>query len=1118
MRLRLALPIVLCLGLAAIFPLLWGNAAAQANPSVVGRWSPYPDLPFFPVHAHLLPTGKVAIWPGDITVGGASGNDMRWWDPANGTTVQASQPGYDLFCTGHVFLADGRLFVVGGHIQNGVGLPNASTYDAINNLWTSVPPMSAGRWYPTATVLGNGDVLVVSGSIDTNLGENSLPSVYQVQSNSWRDLTSAQILLDLYPRMLLAPDGSVFNSAPNLVSRSLNTSGTGGWSVVANHVVDAYRDYGSSVIYGAGKILVAGGADPPTATAEVIDLNAPVPAWRQVSSMAFPRRQHNVAVLPDGKVLVTGGTSGPGFNNPDTPVFDAEMWDPGSETWTTMASAQIPRLYHSILVLLPDGRLLSTGGNGYTAAEVYEPPYLFAGARPTIRATPGSVTPQQTFFVDTPDAADITQVSLVSLPSVTHAFDQNQRFNRLSFTRVAGGLNVVAPSANLAPPGPYMLFILNSSGVPSVASIVRTTAASAAVPTLTSLAPNSAAVGGPAFTLTVNGDGFVSGSVVRWNGTARTTTFVSASRLTAAIPASDLVTAGFRQVTVLNPGGASSNILSFPVNAFTVSPASIGGGGTVTATWSGLASPDATDRIGLYAPGAANSDFLAWMYVSCSQTAGSLRASGSCPFPVPSSLPVGSYELRLVRDQTFTLLMTSNVFSVGTPFSLQTTFSVNQTSVPSGSTLTATWSGIPGPSAFDWIGLYRPGSDNYSYLAWIYDSSCLQTPTSPRASGSCPFTLPSTLAPGNYELRLIDGDVYTDLARSSVFSVGASSGTLSPGTLQLSAATYSVAENGGSATITITRAGGSTGAVGVTVATSNGTATAPADYTAVSQTVSFAAGDTANKTISIPIADDALVEGNETVNVTVSAPTGGATLGTPSTAVLTITDNDVAQPGTLQLSATTYSVAENGGSATITITRAGGSAGAVGVTVATSNGTATAPTDYTAVSRTVSFAAGDTANKTVSIPIADDALVEGNETVNVTVSAPTGGATLGTPSTAVLTITDNDVAPPQTTISVNQTSIPSGGTLTATWSGIPGPSAYDWIGLYRPGSDNYSHLAWIYVSSCSQTPGSPRASGSCPFTVPSTLAPGNYELRLIDGDVYVDIARSSVFSVGVQQP
>ena len=117
--------------------------------------------------------------------------------------------------------------------------------------------------------------------------------------------------------MHLAPDGRVFNSAPSTLSRALDTSGTGAWSVIANHTVNVYRDYGSSVMYAAGKILVAGGGDPPTATAEVIDLNAASPAWRQVSSMAFPRRQLNAAVLPDGKVLVTGGTSGPGFNNLD---------------------------------------------------------------------------------------------------------------------------------------------------------------------------------------------------------------------------------------------------------------------------------------------------------------------------------------------------------------------------------------------------------------------------------------------------------------------------------------------------------------------------------------------------------------------------------------------------------------------------------------------------------------------------------------------------------------------------------------------------------------------------------------------------------------------------------
>ena len=231
------------------------------------------------------------------------------------------------------------------------------------------------------------------------------------------------------------------------------------------------------------------------------------------------------------------------------------------------------------------------------------------------------------------------------------------------------------------------------------------------------------------------------------------------------------------------------------------------------------------------------------------------------------------------------------------------------------------------------------------------------------------------------------------------------------GTLQFSAATYSVGENAGNAAVIVTRTGGSSGAVSVSFATSNGTATAPGDYTAASPTVSFADGDTANKTISIPIINDTTAEANETVNLTLSSPTGGATLGTPSTAVLTITDNDVAPAGTLQFSAATYSVGENAGNAAVIVTRTGGSSGAVSVSFATSNGTATAPGDYTAVSPTVSFADGDTANKTISIPIINDTTAEANETVNLTLSSPTGGATLGTPSTAVLTITDNDVAP-----------------------------------------------------------------------------------------------------------
>jgi hypothetical protein len=223
--------------------------------------------------------------------------------------------------------------------------------------------------------------------------------------------------------------------------------------------------------------------------------------------------------------------------------------------------------------------------------------------------------------------------------------------------------------------------------------------------------------------------------------------------------------------------------------------------------------------------------------------------------------------------------------------------------------------------------------------------------------------------------------------------------------LQFGAPTYSVADSSGNATITVTRTGGSSGAVSVSFATSDGTGKAGTDYTTTTQTVSFAAGDTAAKTVSVPVKVNSTVAGNETVNVALSNPTGGATLGSPATAVLTITQTTPPSAGTLQLSAGTFSVADTAGSATITVTRTGGSSGAVSVSFATSDGTGKAGTDYTTTTQTVSFAAGDTAAKTVSVPVKVNSTVAGNETVNVGLSNPTGGATLGSPATAVLTIT-----------------------------------------------------------------------------------------------------------------
>jgi hypothetical protein len=507
------------------------------------------------------------IWPGDQ---GISGNDPRAWDPANQSISTLTPPGYDLFCAGHSFLADGRLFVAGGHIQNGVGLANASIYDPVANAWTALPAMNAGRWYPTVTVLANGDVLVVSGSIDNTVGSDPVPQVFQLGSGTWRNL--AQLGQELYPMMLLAPNGKVFNPAPTRTTRYLDTA-SGTWSAVANRA-GPYRDYGSAVMYAPGKVLVIGGGDPPTNTAEVIDLNQPSPTWRAVGSMAFARRQLTATLLPDGNVLVTGGTSSSGFNNPAGAVHAAELWNPTTEQWTTLASsAGIPRVYHSTALLLPDARVLSMGGNVLNnypdtrTNEIYSPPYLFKGTRPTITSAPTSVVYGQSFFVETPDAAAISNVTMLRLSSVTHAFNMSQHISTLNFSQATGGLNVVAPSGGTAaPPGRYLLFILNASGVPSVGSIVQVGSDPAAL-TLTSLSPSSAVARGPAFTLTVNGSNFVSGSVVLWNGANRTTTFVNATQLTAPIPAADIAAAGSASVTVQNPGGAVSNALTFTIGA-----------------------------------------------------------------------------------------------------------------------------------------------------------------------------------------------------------------------------------------------------------------------------------------------------------------------------------------------------------------------------------------------------------------------------------------------------------------------------------------------------------------------------------------------------------------------
>ncbi len=464
----------------AVSPPEAARATAKALASRViqpGQWTAPFAWPNIAVHMHLLPNGKVLTW------GLAQGPFV--WDPASGipgTQVAVPSPSLE-FCSGHAFLPDGRLLVNGGRAnQNGQGIPNTNLFDFTTQQWTVSSPMKNGRWYPTTTTLPDGDLVTIAGT-DINMITVRDPEIWH--NGTWIALTGASLALPQYPRQFVAPNGRLFYAGEGQPSRWLTLAGTGAWTTGPARMASA-RDYGSAVMWAPGHVLYVGGGNPPTNTAEVINLNATTPTWQWTGWMHFARRQTNLTLLADGTVMVIGGTSGPGFNNEAAAVHAGEIWDPNTGHWTIVPSNAVVRTYHSTAILLPDARVLvagngdapTTASNQYTA-EIYSPGYLFtadgaAAVRPTITAAPSSVGYAQQFVVSTSNDSSIAEVTFIRLGSVTHAFDQNQRMNNLPFVSVTGGLRITAPaSSNLAPPGYYLLFIVNGQGVPSLAKIVR---------------------------------------------------------------------------------------------------------------------------------------------------------------------------------------------------------------------------------------------------------------------------------------------------------------------------------------------------------------------------------------------------------------------------------------------------------------------------------------------------------------------------------------------------------------------------------------------------------------------------------------------------------------------
>jgi hypothetical protein len=466
------------------------RAAAEPQPAQHGQWETLPFLmPINPVHVALMHNRKVLVISG-------SGNDpdnKRFeagvWNPQD-ETVKTFPIAWDMFCNGMVILPDGRPFVLGGTLKydDFLGEPRTAVFDLVSEKFVDTPKMKGGRWYPTGTVLGNGSVLVDSGLTDTSSSINTSVQIWD--GSRWNDAGTIFAGVPLYPRQNLLPSGKVFESGANRNSKMYDPA-TRTWSDVATTNSPLNRDYGTSVLlpltqansYKPRVMILGGGAPNATDTTELIDLSVPQPRWVNGPKMVRPRIQLNATILPNGKVLVSGGSAKD--EDGSTASLGAELYDPEANSFSSASTMEFPRLYHSNTILLPDATVMAVGGNPQRTVyephiEIYSPPYLFnadgsPAKRPAITGiASGVIHYGAAFRITTPDAASIKAVVLIRPGAVTHAFDMEQRLVGLAFTAGNGLLNATAPAnGNLAPPGYYMVFILNSAGVPSVASFVR---------------------------------------------------------------------------------------------------------------------------------------------------------------------------------------------------------------------------------------------------------------------------------------------------------------------------------------------------------------------------------------------------------------------------------------------------------------------------------------------------------------------------------------------------------------------------------------------------------------------------------------------------------------------
>jgi len=499
------------------------------TPAEVGRWNAPFKIPLMAIHAAMLPTGKV-LWYGYyernfVGTGERYGGTAWTWDPATGATNKVDPPSWvdpvdgqtkvaNVFCSSASFLGDGQLLVAGGNLEypnNAAGtyykgLNKLFTFDPYTETWVEQPNLARGRWYPSQVLMPDGRVAILSGYDELGTkkvtkelevftpaaqrgGRGTVQTVARLDATN--ETSAVPPIPSLYPHLFTMPSGRVLSAGPHpWDSWFMNSVTPFSWSDARNPMI---RYAGTGVLEptespaGTPRVSLIGGYnDKPAletrATSEWFDETQPAAGWTAGSAMQVGRAHHNTVLLPDRTMVTIGG--GKGDVGGDLWQFDAgqlnaELYDPVSRTWKLGPPQQEGRTYHSTAVLLPDGRVVSAGddvngGKTSDTAEIYEPPYLHKGvARPRLTNAPASVRWGASFTAETPDA--VTKAVLIAPSVVTHSVDMNQRYVQLAVTQRADrrGVDLLAPpNPNVAPPGPYMLFLLNAQGVPSVARFV----------------------------------------------------------------------------------------------------------------------------------------------------------------------------------------------------------------------------------------------------------------------------------------------------------------------------------------------------------------------------------------------------------------------------------------------------------------------------------------------------------------------------------------------------------------------------------------------------------------------------------------------------------------------